>query len=561
MFAYTQSEVASRNFPAERFRPSTSASGIIDTETALVPEPLTWDLMLWLSYAKDPLVLTRIENNQKTRQPLVAHRLGGNLVGSIVLFSHLQVGLDLPMALYQTASDKVNDVIDGAKNIKTVGLGNLRVAPKLQILNEKSHIISLALIASTLVPTKTASAYFGDAKVGFVPELAISRRIDAYTLALNVNYLSRTKQKIANLVVEDELGYHAAISYILDRDAANPVTVAASIFGSTSAKRPYVRSNQTANEILFGITYGILPNFDFTAAGGFGLSKGFGTPVYRGLVGLRLRTEREAEPEIVPPLPPPPTKDSDGDGLLDPDDKCPNKAEDKDDFEDNDGCPDLDNDKDNILDVDDQCPNESENLNQWQDEDGCLDEIPDKDGDGILDNVDQCVDAPEDKDGFQDEDGCPDSDNDADTVPDKLDNCPNEPGSVAFQGCKAKQWVKLEGDKIEIKKKIFFESGSGKIQSRSFELIDNIAKVLLDHPEIELVRIEGHTDNKGPAKHNKKLSQSRADAVLSYLIKKGIPSKRLMAVGYGSERPIVPNKTAKNRATNRRVEFVIVSKE
>ena len=100
------------------------------------------------------------------------------------------------------------------------------------------------------------------------------------------------------------------------------------------------------------------------------------------------------------------TLDRDGDGILDDVDKCPDEPEDKDGFEDEDGCPDPDNDKDGILDVDDLCPNEPEDKDGFEDEDGCPD--PDNDKDGILDVDDKCPNEPETYNGFEDEDGCPD---------------------------------------------------------------------------------------------------------------------------------------------------------
>ncbi len=120
-----------------------------------------------------------------------------------------------------------------------------------------------------------------------------------------------------------------------------------------------------------------------------------------------------------------PDPDNDNDGILDVNDKCPNVAEDIDGFEDEDGCPDPDNDHDGILDIHDKCPNVAEDLDGFQDDDGCPD--VDNDRDGILDVNDKCPNAPEDFDGFQDDDGCPDVDNDRDGILDINDKCPNEP--------------------------------------------------------------------------------------------------------------------------------------
>lgn len=122
-----------------------------------------------------------------------------------------------------------------------------------------------------------------------------------------------------------------------------------------------------------------------------------------------------------------PELDNDGDGIPDALDLAPNAPEDYDGWLDTDGMPDPDNDSDGIFDWLDECPNEAEDLDGHRDDDGCPDEFADRDGDGIEDSKDQCPDQPEDMDGFEDEDGCPDPDNDLDGIPDELDKCPDDP--------------------------------------------------------------------------------------------------------------------------------------
>jgi outer membrane protein OmpA-like peptidoglycan-associated protein len=119
-----------------------------------------------------------------------------------------------------------------------------------------------------------------------------------------------------------------------------------------------------------------------------------------------------------------PGKDSDGDGIPDREDECPDQSEDRDDYEDTDGCPDLDNDQDGVPDLKDRCPMVPEDRDGWRDADGCPD--PDNDGDGLQDTEDGCPNQAEDADGFQDADGCPDPDNDQDGIPDGRDGCPLE---------------------------------------------------------------------------------------------------------------------------------------
>jgi outer membrane protein OmpA-like peptidoglycan-associated protein len=148
-------------------------------------------------------------------------------------------------------------------------------------------------------------------------------------------------------------------------------------------------------------------------------------------------------------------------------------------------------------------------------------------------------------------------------VADHVDNCPSEAGPADNQGCpaKQKQLVVIKQDRIEIKETVYFNTAKASIQSRSFKLLDQVAKLLTEHPELEKVWIEGHTDSAGKAEANRKLSQRRAEAVRDYLIKKGVAAERLVAQGFGPDRPIADNKTAKGRAANRRVEFLTTPRE
>jgi OOP family OmpA-OmpF porin len=251
--------------------------------------------------------------------------------------------------------------------------------------------------------------------------------------------------------------------------------------------------------------------------------------------------------------------DSDGDGITDDVDKCVGVPEDLDAFQDEDGCPDLDNDGDGIVDGSDQCPTEPEDKDGLDDDDGCPEE--DRDGDRIADTKDKCPDQPEDRDGFQDEDGCPDCDNDGDGVPEcpqAVDQCPNKAANTP-DGCPEYKLVKVTPKKIEIKQTIYFETANATIKPVSFPLLDEVATVLTDNPEIQ-VRIEGHTDDRGNNEYNMGLSQQRTDAVRQYLVGKGVDAGRMEAKGYGESAPIASNKNEAGRAQNRRVEFVIIGR-
>jgi outer membrane protein OmpA-like peptidoglycan-associated protein len=251
--------------------------------------------------------------------------------------------------------------------------------------------------------------------------------------------------------------------------------------------------------------------------------------------------------------------DRDGDGILDPSDECIDLPEDKDEFRDEDGCPEDDNDNDGILDKVDNCPLEPEDRDGFEDGDGCPD--ADNDKDGIADKIDQCPDQPEDKDGFEDDDGCPDCDDDKDGVPecpDAKDKCPGAAGDGP-DGCKQYKNVVVTATKIEIKQTIYFDFKKVTIKPKSFPLLDEVAQALTDNPTIK-VRVEGHTDSRGGDAFNLKLSRGRANSVRTYLIAKGIAADRMVAEGYGESVPVADNRTTAGRDQNRRVEFVITSR-
>ncbi|RMF13122.1 MAG: hypothetical protein D6761_11705 [Candidatus Dadabacteria bacterium] len=128
--------------------------------------------------------------------------------------------------------------------------------------------------------------------------------------------------------------------------------------------------------------------------------------------------------------------------------------------------------------------------------------------------------------------------------------------NVTFE-LKPYQKLRVTDEKIEIKDTIKFQTGKATIKIESYPILDEIAQVLKENPDMRLV-IEGHTDSVGDASINRKLSQKRAEAVRDYLISRGVSPKRLEAVGFGEDRPIADNSTAEGRAKNRRVEFKIV---
>ncbi len=257
------------------------------------------------------------------------------------------------------------------------------------------------------------------------------------------------------------------------------------------------------------------------------------------LLGLSAVIERERREA------PPPPPDTDHDGVLDRDDKCPSEVGVA-----PGGCP-ADTDGDGVLDRDDYCPKESGPAPKGcpvppdpdPDKDGvplpcdaCPDEkgvkpdgcpIRDSDGDGILDDKDKCPKEAETKNGFEDSDGCPDQ------IPEKIKK---------FTGV-------IEG--------IFFDQGKATIRKDSARVLDAAVKVLQEFPSVSM-EISGHTSSEGDKAFNDKLSQDRAESVKQWLVDKGVGSDRIKTRGAGPDEPVADNKTAGGRAKNRRIEFKIL---
>ncbi|WP_440120577.1 OmpA family protein [Tenacibaculum sp. Ill] len=233
--------------------------------------------------------------------------------------------------------------------------------------------------------------------------------------------------------------------------------------------------------------------------------------------------------------------DTDGDGIKDSDDACPEVAG----LAALNGCP--DGDGDGIADKDDACPTEK----GTKANNGC----PDADGDGVVDGKDKCPNEA----GPAANNGCPWPDTDGDGVLDKDDKCPNEAGVASNNGC-PEVVIKEEAVKKlnEFARAIYFNSGKTSFRKGVTGKLDLIAGIMKEYPKANF-SIQGHTDSSGSNTLNQRLSEKRAKAVLDYLITKGgIDSKRLTSAGFGEDYPIADNKTRAGRAENRRVEIKLV---
>lgn len=227
--------------------------------------------------------------------------------------------------------------------------------------------------------------------------------------------------------------------------------------------------------------------------------------------------------------------DTDGDGIEDRQDACPEEAG----LAEFDGCPDTDGD--GIADPDDECPEEAGIAEM----NGC----PDSDGDGVKDGDDEC---PEEA-GPAENNGCPWPDTDGDGILDKDDECPEEAGPAASNGC-PEPTAEVISELNEYSKTVLFDFNKATIRKGSEDALQSIVDIMKEYPQT-IFHIEGHTDSVGSDSYNMKLSKERAASVKKWLEENGIPSNRLTSEGYGETQPIATNSTAAGRQDNRRVEI------
>ena len=533
----------------DQFKPAPLASDGFGVSRPDVAGHLVLGTTLWIDYANDPLAYEFKREDSETQERVVRDHLVLHAGVSLGLGDRVNLFALLPVHLMMKGESGLslpNTAPEGA------GLGDLALGARIRLLGDVSTTAALSGEIIARLPTAELAnndqLFSGDAVGSYEPALVGEVRSGPFDVRLRAGARLRKAVQIGNLDLDQELVYGLGARLRLTELFSLHVEV----YGSTFFKDIFGRAYSPL-ELLAG---GKLRAGDLVlgVAAGPGLLQGYGSPDVR-VVGLVGYAPQPAKPEKK-------VTDSDGDGLLDPDDECPRDPEDRDNHQDKDGCPDPDNDQDGVLDASDRCPLDPEDKDQFEDEDGCAD--PDNDHDGVLDNADKCPSEPEDRDQFQDDDGCPDPDNDRDGLLDGKDKCPNEAedfdGFEDRDGCpeEGSGLVKLTCDRIEIKEAVYFDTNADTIQKRSFALLDQVSELLDQAEHVKRVRIEGHTDNRGKPQYNLELSKRRAASVLRYLSEHGVESARLESEGVGMDKPIADNNTEQGRATNRRVEFIVV---
>ncbi|MBN2715742.1 MAG: OmpA family protein [Deltaproteobacteria bacterium] len=548
-----------RAINTQSFQPSPFMNDLYEVEQPnTMDDWYRWNAGLYLNYQNDPLVIRN--NNNGVVRKVVGHQLTADVLLAFSIVEWINVGVVFPMHLYQDGDGfTANDIP------KKFSSGDIRLHTKFRVFKSASDRLTLAIAPVVGFPVGRSFDNFSGAEgMTFLPRVLLDVTFNRFDLLFNGGYRFNDNVEVGGVNIADELevGIGGLFRILPERlSAIAELTVA------TRAAKPFSVIEETPIEFKSGVRWFVKKWLHLNIGAGLGLTSGYGTPDYRIIAGAAVTRPEETPTcsENAKPIEKRPSEivdaDADEDGIADNEDQCPEEPEDLDGFEDKDGCPDRDNDGDGITDDKDQCSFETEDMDGFDDDDGCPD--VDNDQDGIADIDDQCPDSAEDRDAFEDTDGCPDPDNDRDGITDVDDQCPLEPEVINDNrdedGCPDVE-VKIEkGEKIEISGKIHFVFDDTRILEKSYPVLDSLASTLTNHPEILLLKIEGHTDTQGGNWHNEQLSKGRSIAVRDYLISHGVDKKRLQARGFGATRPLVkPEKTDADREQNRRVEFIIL---
>jgi outer membrane protein OmpA-like peptidoglycan-associated protein len=442
-------------FAIQLFEPALGSDRLFTVTGPDVLGHLNLDVGVMAGYQNKPLTLFDSAGQDDlgdASEALVESQMSLEPTAAIGLYERAQIGLALPLIV---AAD--GDYFDrsSGNGATATGIGDLRVDMKVPLFkwgNGFGGAVAFAPVVTA--PTGGGSgdnpAYRGETNATVRPRVAAGLKFGAIRTVGNLGYLVRENVAFVGdpdsdnkIEINDQIIWGAGAGVAVSKR----VELIGELFGRNAASSP---RDLTLAPMELDAGARIepsprrLPGLMGTLGAGTAIHKGVGSPVWRGFVAVNWT------PDFT---------DIDRDGIFDRTDNCPDRAEDRDGFEDGDGCPEVDNDRDLIPDVADRCPDQPEDRDTHEDEDGCPDADNDKDGipdiqdecpfapgprefrgctaetfdsdnDGVKDATDKCRDEVEDADGFEDEDGCPDPDNDRDTIPDAFDDCPGEAEDV-----------------------------------------------------------------------------------------------------------------------------------
>ena len=510
-------------------------------------------------WAYQPLVA--YDQNGNSEAAIVKNQFFAHLGASLVLWNQLRFGINVPVLLFSNGEslDAGSTTLTAPKG---AALGDIRIGADISLLGKYGDAFQLAAGLQVHLPSGKQENFVSDGSTQLKPRGLIAGDIGIFAYSASTGFLIRTNENdYFDQSVGSEWQFGGTIGLRLIDKA---LLLGPELWGSTvisDKNAAFFSKEGTPFEALLGAHYLANKNWTFGLGVGPGFTRGLGSPTTRLLFSGEYIPTRKTV-----------TKDKDSDGIADAEDSCPRQAGPPNHEQvERHGCPLLDQDRDGIFDQDDACISEFGQASQELELHGCP-YCQDQDEDGIYDLKDACPTEPGpsrlDKLELH---GCPvpppepepepkpEPDQDQDGFRDLIDACPQTPGlnhdDPKLNGCPR---ARIEGSDIIIMDRIEFDSRSDAIRPDSLEILKAVASLLSEHPEIEGILIEGHTDSIGSRNYNLKLSQLRARAVLKWLEGNNIEKGRLSSSGQGMQTPIDTNETVLGRQNNRRVEFHIV---
>jgi outer membrane protein OmpA-like peptidoglycan-associated protein len=566
-----------QGFALDTFQPSFAGDRFFGVPSPYVAGDLVPHAAFVIDYAHDPLVLRGLPSGHKIGA-IVGDQALFHLDATLAIGRFLALNIDLPAAAQHGDAPAGGGVSYPAP--QGGALGDLRLGARGAIYGAIDDPFQIGAGALLWLRSGSQAAFTGDGAARGEPQLLMGGVTRWFVWSTMFGVLLRPEIPFAD--ASPGTAFHAGggIGFL----PGEGVQVGPEFTGSVTTGSSVGRVGTF--EALIGAKKRFASSFELGL--GVGTGKGLGEPVFRGVFSFAYTPE--VGPEPAPPLP-----DRDGDGIPDREDACPDEPGVPDHDPLKNGCPKVqDRDGDKIPDSEDACPDvpgvpdpvpsingcppDRDNDKIPDNEDACPDEmgVPDpdpkkngcpragdRDGDNIPDDKDACPDVAGSPDADPTKNGCPHiGDRDGDKIPDDKDACPDDKGppdpDPAKNGCPRD--VRVTDDQIVILQQVEFDTGKATIRPSSKGLLDTIAAVILDHPDILKVEVGGHTDNRGSADENLRLSEARANAVMAQLVKRGVSAERISARGYGGSKPIMSNVTTMGRQKNRRVELKILER-
>jgi len=579
--------VADLQINGQLFRPAIGSSRTLWAEDSGIAPDGYVSGRTFFHYANRPFRVQGPDGTEVLVQDVAEIDLAG-----AVHYQGLRLGIHVPVFAWTSSPVAVDQP----------GIGDLTLDLQGRLLDRDVAPVGLALAGRLLLPTSSVEAPLGAASTGWELAAIVDKPIGPVTLVGNLGTRGVPRQTWNEMVWDDQVFLRAGAGWAL--------TERYGLSGELGAQTNWSSGDNpagTAAELLGGGWYDLANDFVLRGGASVGLGRAPGTPTGRLLLGVGWQ--------------PNPYPDQDLDGIVDRDDWCPHEPEDVDGFEDADGCMDrvtavafevLGADGQPVPDAVVTLSGPEEHLLERSV--GALSAHPGAytlrveapgyapweealdlrtGGEQLIgrtlvanvgtvrvwavDEAGQPLDAvvrisggeawPADGTAIEVAPGeralvITAPGRDAHTISLYVEPGDTREYSAVVRGgapFESTSQARLSADRIEIDDQVHFDLNKATIRSESHTLLNQVASILLQHPEVTRIRIEGHTDDLGPDRFNQRLSEERAEAVRHYLIGKGVAPQRLRSVGFGPTRPLHDRDSDEARAANRRVEFHLES--